>query len=148
MSTYAILDRAWGLLVAAILVGLTLALSSCTTSPKVERRADGSYIVDAGTAFMASRSGVVAEVKTREGDHIKYMAKAEDSTRVPLGFLRTVTTAVAGFFWSEAAQAAEVTAQVASREATKRAVTESNNATVVAVEGIKADVTKATFVPP
>ena len=122
---------------------------SCTTSPKVERRADGSYIVDAGTTFMASRTGVLAEVKTREGDHIKYMARAEDSTRVPLGFLRAAATALAGFFWSEAAQSAEVTSQVAVKEATKLGTVQSNNATALGIEGLnQATAQKALEVVP
>ena len=106
-------------------------LSSCTTSPTIKRGADGSYEANAGSTFMASRSGVIAEVKTREGDHIKFVAKVEDSTKVPISFLRTAGTAVAGWIYGQSVQAAELTSQVASQEATKQAVNASNNATAV-----------------
>jgi len=56
---------------------------------------------------------------------------------------------IAGLYYSAATAAArEASSQVATKEATKTTVNASNNATSVAIEGIKADVTKSTFVPP
>lgn len=139
----------WKMRISAFFAALLFCcLASCTTSPTVSRKPDGSYMVHSGNTFMASRSGVVAEVKTAEGDHIKYLAKGEDSTKVPTNFLRTAATVALGWFANAATQASETTAQVASQEATKLGTVQSNNATAVAIEGIKADVTKATFVPP
>ena len=123
-------------------------LSSCTTSPTISRKPDGTYLVNGGGTFMASRAGIVAEVKTAEGDSIKFLAKAEDSTKVPTNFLRTATAAFAGYFFAEAAAAQEVTAQVASKGATATTINASNNAAATEQAAIAADVTKATFVSP
>lgn len=58
-------------------------------------------------------------------------------------------TLVAGAYYSAATAAAkEVTSRTAAKEGTKLGIIQSNNAKDIAIEGIKADVTKATFVPP
>lgn len=103
----------------------------------MERRADGSYIVNAGSTLMASRAGVVAEVKTREGDHIKYVAKTEDSTKVAVSFLRTATSVFLGWFANEANAAAEASAQLANTNALKLGTVQSNNTTAVALKGLE-----------
>ena len=93
---------------------------------------------------MASRSGVIAEVKTREGDHIKFASKSEDSTRVPIAAFRTATTALLGWFGVASQQSSDAVAAVSAQETTKRLA--NDNATKVSLG--EQDVAVKTFVPP
>lgn len=76
-----------------MLIPLTLLLASCANGPSITRTSNGLYHANMGWTLMAKREDVVAEIETKEGDHIKYATKIENSTDVPnmaLGVWSTV----------------------------------------------------------
>lgn len=61
---------------------------ACTGGASVTRTSKGGYHATTGYALLAKRENVVAEVKTREGDILRYSTTSEDGTEVPMSLIR------------------------------------------------------------
>lgn len=116
-----------------------MALCSCASGPSITRTPKGGYHATAGFVLGADREGVVAEITTQEGDHIKYVVKKENGTRVLIDWIRMK-------LGLGLANIADKTEQ--ARIAADRDVTLGAQAAEVEKAGIAADVTKSTTLNP
>lgn len=61
---------------------LALLLASCVGGASVTRTPKGGYHATSGYTLLGEQEGVIAYVKTREGDEIRFMAKRQDGSKV------------------------------------------------------------------
>src|SRR5687767_10316623 len=73
--------RGFWLLMAALM------MVSCVSGPSITRTPKGGYHANAGYTLLGEQEGVVAEITTAEGDHIKFVAKKQNGARVAVKWL-------------------------------------------------------------
>lgn len=96
---------------------LPLLMASCAFGPGVYYGKTGSIYAHTGGAFLAARKEVIAEVETKGGDKIKYMAKGEEADDVALA---------AAAAYGMVGMAKEATATEAAKQSTAKAGIKSN----------------------
>lgn len=92
-------------------------MASCAFGPGVYYGKTGSIYAHTGGAFLAARKEVIAEVETKGGDKIKYMAKGEEADDVALA---------AAAAYGMVGMAKEATATEAAKQSTAKAGIKSN----------------------
>lgn len=129
---------------------LPLLMASCAFGPGVYYGKTGSIYAHTGGAFLAARKEVIAEVETKGGDKIKYMAKGEEADDVALA----AAAAYGMVGMAKEATATEATKQATTRhaatQATAQHATTTAAKTAVTTEAIKAGtpVVVAPITPP
>jgi hypothetical protein len=126
---------------------LPLLIASCAAGPGVYYSKTGSVYAHTGWALLAARKEVIAEVETKGGDKIKYMAKGEEADDVALA-------AAAGYGMGIVSKHTNATEQVKATQsgATARTGIEAEKAVklgeqAVQVEGFKAASEVPKFIP-
>jgi hypothetical protein len=107
-------------------------MTSCAFGPGVYYGSTGRVYAHTGGSFMAARKEVIAEVETKAGDKIKYMAKGEEADDVPL--------AVAAAY-GMVGMAKEATATTVAKEKTVQHAATQTSAQHAATTAAKTQVT-------
>lgn len=71
---------------------IALLLCSCEVAPFVKENPDGSLTASMGGVFAARRKNTVAEITTRNGNHIKFMSEEESGEDVPVAGIQALGT--------------------------------------------------------
>jgi hypothetical protein len=129
---------------------LPFLMVSCAFGPGVYYGKSGSVYAHTGGAFLAARKEVIAEVETKAGDKIKYMAKGEEADDVALAAAAAYGMVGMAKEATATAVAKEKTTQHAATQATAQHAATTNAKTAVTTEAIKAGapVTVAPITPP
>ncbi len=71
---------------------ISILLCSCAVDPFVKDYPDGHSLASMGGVFAARRKNVVAEITTRNGNHIKFMSEEESGEDVPVTGIQALGT--------------------------------------------------------
>jgi hypothetical protein len=107
----------------------------------ITRTPNGGYHANAGYTLLGDQEGVVSEISTAEGDHIKFVAKKQSGTRGLIAWMKTKL----GLGLAEAAAGTQ-NAQIAADRDVAIGAQQADVAKFTAGEETKK--TLGTFVPP